>query len=218
MQRDRGEEDAARDELRHQLGRERPGRARHLGAAGVQGEDRLVRVEWELRTDVAVADRVAVPVEVLLERCSELEPSDHQAPLAGVGRDELDPAAVGQLETCPDRRRPQRGSLPGSQLERPGLSRELGREMQLERLPLQPGGKGRGQRRRGVDHEQVARPEDRGQVAEGAVREGAVGACRDEERDVVAPPAANLGRLGRVAELPLLEGAHAGAPASSAAV
>ena len=63
---DRREEDAARDELRHELGRERPAGARHLGAAGLEREDGLVGVERPRLGDVAVADRPPVAAQVVL--------------------------------------------------------------------------------------------------------------------------------------------------------
>ena len=59
VQRDRGDADAMANEVGDELGREGPGRARHLGAARLVGEDGLVGLDGEVALDVAVADRTA---------------------------------------------------------------------------------------------------------------------------------------------------------------
>ena len=85
-----------RSELRqHPLG-ERAARARHLRAAGLGGEDRLVVGERALVGLVGVADRGAVAVEVGEQRLGKVEPGDPQR--AQVGRHERRGRAAGQRE------------------------------------------------------------------------------------------------------------------------
>jgi hypothetical protein len=72
MQRHGRDENSARDEFGHEIGGEGPAGARHLRAARLEGEDRLVGVERQWLPDVAVADRAAVLAQVRLERFVEL--------------------------------------------------------------------------------------------------------------------------------------------------
>ena len=84
VQGDRRDRDTGRDQRRHQLGAERPGRACHLGAAGLPREYRLVAAQRPLPRDVGVADRSPVPGQVGRDVALDRQPRDPQ-PAAGDG-------------------------------------------------------------------------------------------------------------------------------------
>ena len=119
MERDRGDQDAACDQLGHHLGGEGPGGARHLGAARLEREDRLVGVERPLGRDVPVADRAAVAVQVLLEGRAELEPGEGQPIAAGEPGEQVGVRAGGQLDSRSGGRRPERRPVVGAELDDP---------------------------------------------------------------------------------------------------
>jgi hypothetical protein len=87
VQHERRDHDAARDERGHELGRERAPGARHLGAAGVQREDRLMVRERSLGGQMRVGDRRAVAGEVAAQLEIAGAKLDQPQPRAGqVGR------------------------------------------------------------------------------------------------------------------------------------
>ena len=68
VQGDRGQHHPGRDQPGHQVRGEWPGGARHLRAAGGVGEHRLVGGQRPPAGDVGVADRLAVPGQVAVDR------------------------------------------------------------------------------------------------------------------------------------------------------
>ena len=101
MQRHRSDEDAAGDEPRDQLGRERPPGTRHLGAAGLVCVDVLIRRQRPATGHVAVADRLPVLGEIGLERSRQVEPREPQA-RAGERLEDARRRAAGKLEHVAD--------------------------------------------------------------------------------------------------------------------
>ena len=77
---------------------ERPAGARHLGAAGHAGEDRLVVGQRPVARLVRVADRRSVLGEEREQRRRQLQRGDPQPPGGEVWRDELRHAAAGERE------------------------------------------------------------------------------------------------------------------------
>ena len=203
VQRDRGDQDAVRDELGDQLGGERPRRARHLGAAGLAREDRLVVVDRPRRLGVAVADRVAVAAQVRLDRLAEREPGDRRAGCCrGTGASSsARTRRRGARRARPSAGAPQRRALQRAELDDPvarlapaGVERcsstVLAVQLRRER---------RRQRRRRVHHEEVAGVEGSAPVRRSARERG----CRSPGSRPAAPrpPASSPRSLGAFVRL-----------------
>jgi len=102
-----------------------------------------------------------------------------------------------------------------SQLDEPGPVCVRRRKPELHGLSAEVGLERGRQRRRGVDDEQVAGPQDAAELAEAHREQRAVGPVGDEERDVVPAFAARLGRLVRLPPAGYRERAHAAAVSSA---
>ena len=98
MQRDVGDLDPALAERGEDAAAERPARARHLRAPRLEREDRLEVGERPWLGEVAVADRLAVLIEVGEQRPGEREPRGPQPLPAKVRRQQLRLAAAGERE------------------------------------------------------------------------------------------------------------------------
>ena len=218
MQGDGRDEHAARDELRHELRREGPAGARHLGAPGLEREDGLVGLERPRLGDVAVADRPA--------RGGEGSP--RAARRARSARRRV-------VRCRRSARAARRGRRRGGRAEHPraAAGRALGRSFAARRASCRPVA--------GVESQSCTRCSPRrassaaGSVAEvlttsrspadrncGSSRKRAwtssqVVPRRDEHRDVVAAEPTRLRRFVRLQPNGELERAHAATPASSRA-
>ena len=187
MQDDRRDVDAARGQAGEDGGGEGTAGARHLGAARLGGEDRLVGREGEAAVDVRVADGRAVAVEVGEQRAVDGEVRDPEAR-----------AAVG-LEQARGGAGRQREALAGAAVAHPparvpelhdpavaGAGRGRG-EVEGRRAAVRPPrGECRGEGRRRVHHEQVAGGEEAGEVGEARVARGAGRQAHDQEAHGVA--------------------------------
>ena len=124
VQRERRDDHAFRDEPRDELVRERASRARHLGAAGVQREDRLVVVQRPVAIGVRVADRSAVLGEVALaSRCAPVSMSaSHRRAPARYGASSVAVALAWQRERLP-RARAGEARAAAAQLDDPAVRR-----------------------------------------------------------------------------------------------
>ena len=91
--------------------------ARHLGAAGLDRVDVLIRRERPAPRHVAVADRLPVLFEVGLERQREVETRQPQ-PDAGVRRENPGRPAAGELELLVDGDAAER-RVPAAELDDP---------------------------------------------------------------------------------------------------
>jgi hypothetical protein len=183
MERHRRDEDAARDELRDQLGGERPRRARHLGTAGVASEDGLVGLDRELIRAVAIADRPPVRAQVVLDGPVQPQPRHHKAAAAQVRGEQLGRGGAGKGQPCADPGA-HRTAVGGAQLHDPVAAPHRCREMEVDRLPVQPGAQGSRQRGGRVHDEEVARAEEVSELVEAGVHERAVAPACDEHRHV----------------------------------
>src|SRR5436190_19055755 len=96
-------------------------------------EDRLIRVDRELGLHVAVADRVAVTIEVLLDRLVKLEARERQALAVAERHPELGARVTRQVEAGGQRRQSQRGAVVVPELDDPRVPSHSRREAQLER-------------------------------------------------------------------------------------
>ncbi len=204
MQHDRRHIDAAGDQAGDHAGRERPPRARHLGAAGLDRIHVLIGVERPVRSGVPVADRLAVAVEVIEQVApAQVEVGDPE-PRSHVARQQLRLGPVREQQPLTGM-----ASVPAAvvrpQLDDPApgsLARSGRREVKH-----QPGAAGgarrqrRGQGARGVQDQHVAGPEQLGQLVEVAVVEPARGRVGHEHQHAVAAQAALLGRAVRLAQL-----------------
>ena len=218
MERDRGDQDAACDQFGHELGRERPSGARHLGAARLEGKNRLVSVEGPFgraRSRSGSGGRGGTGT----------------ARAARQGRAGRPPAA-GRLRTVRATRRGRRraarprcrraGQAAASRRRR-GARRARCRRARVWRDGARPcvrassAGSAAGQRRRGVDDEQVASREEARQVVEARVDQGSVVSAGDEHRDVVASRASGFGRLVRLAHPDRRDRVHTRAACRAAA-
>ena len=118
-----------------------------LGISALPGsarEDRLVGGDRPARPRVAVADRVPVAGEVVVDGLAEREPGHREPAAAEVRREQLGAGAAGQLEPRADRRAPgqrsQRRSVAAPQPRRPSrrspcTTPAVRRQVQLDRLP-----------------------------------------------------------------------------------
>ena len=161
-------------------------------------------------------------VEVLEKRPREVEAREPQ-PHAGVRRQDLGRPAGGQDEPLAGVDAAE-GIVARAQLHDPELLGILAlgrrREPELERGSIGPGRrKGRSERRRRVDDDEVAGREEPWEVGEVAVDNRVAGTVGDEQTDVVAGEPSRLGRLVRLEGTRKLEGrrAHADAPTRSRA-
>ena len=214
VQRDRGDQDAARDQLGHELRGERAGRARHLGAPGLQREHGLIGIERPLVRYVGVPDRVAVSSQIGLERRAEEEAHDNEPLAPGEAREQLGVRTFRQPDSRARGRRPHGRPVGGAKLGDPRAFVPGRRESQLDRIVRNPRGKTGGQRSRGVHDEQVAGVEEVGEVPEAGMEQRAVAPVGDEHRDVVTAFCGRLGRLVRLTEPGERDGAHASAACS----
>ncbi len=217
VEHDRGDGDAAVLERLEHPRAERPAGARHLGAAGLVGEDGLIVGQRPRGRRVPVADRPAVAGQVVEHRLAEPQARGPQAPAAEVRGEQLQLGAAGQRQALAGTATAVRSGAVAElddpalvAVVRPAAPGRLGErrgEMHPEAVPaLDRRGEGRG----GVDDEQVARLEQVGEVEEGGVADAR--ARRHEH----AHPVALGRRLGRLQPLGQLEGerrAHAGATA-----
>ena len=92
MQDERADQHAARDEVGDHFGGERTAGARHLDAARLSREDRLVAVERPLAGNVAVANRARVLIQVVGDDTRDLELRQPQPLRVGEGREQIDVA------------------------------------------------------------------------------------------------------------------------------
>ena len=159
-------------------GRPAPGISAPLHA----GEDGLVGLERPRLGDVPVPDGLPVPAEVVLQRVGELETRDGESITAGETRDELGVGAARQLEADAQRRSRVGAPVTGPQLDEPGAVGGRRREPELQWLLAESGLERGCERRRGVDHEEVAR----GQDVEG--RENGRGRARGHDASRRAAP------------------------------
>ena len=223
VQRERREQHAARRQLCHQLAGERPRRARHLGAAGVDREDRLVGVDRPLPWRVAIADRMPVAAQVVVDRLTEREAREGEAAAAEVGREQLCLRAARKLEPGAVSGSLGRQELGAAQLHDPvGCSCAVAgparrREVQQQVLAVQPCRQRRGQRGRGVHHEQVAGPQEAPDLAEAGMHQAAVRAGCHEQPHVGAVGSADLRRLLGFERLGVARVDHRSAPMTSLA-
>jgi hypothetical protein len=217
VQRDRRDPDSIGDEPCHELGCEPACRARHLGAAGIDRERGLVRLDRPTQLGAAVADRVAVAGEIVEQGGGE---SRHGNPESGrtVLREpahELERAPAVEPDAVAGPRSPvgQAAGPAGSpKLNHPPGAVAVGqRGREVGHAPV-VGADRRGHRRRRVDDEQVTGFDEVGQLAERGVDEFAGVLVRDEHPDLVAREPAFLGRGVRdpvIGQLERWRGQHA---------
>jgi len=193
---DRGDGDAARDEGCDDPLAERTPGARHLGAPGLGGVDRLVGVERPLAVDVAIPDRPAVTGEVRLERRRHAQLRDPEPRPGQIGGDERRDAAARQREPLARPPRAERGAVL-AELDEPvvGVGQRRGDvEVELGAVGAARAER-RGHGRRRVDDEEVARHEHVRQVAGTEVAHPPGRPLGHEHPHLVALEPARLGRL-----------------------
>ncbi len=216
---------AAQAQVAQDARRERSRGARHLCAPRLAGEDGLEGIERHVPGRVAVAHRPSVAAKDLVHGCLEVEVGQ---PEAGA----RDGAVERERRHEPCRAGRQRDGVAGgrvvparpgrmAQLDDPRAAGQPRGQVEVERAMarVEAGQRGR-HRGRGVDHEQVARGERAGQVAEPAVRQLAT--LGHEQPHVVARAALRLGRdvglelVGQL-EVERSKRAHAAAAATARA-
>ncbi len=197
VQGDRRHRHAAGHQPGDQFGGERPGRARHLRAPGGAGEHRLVGRQRPRVRDVGIADRLAMPGQILMEPAGARR--QHGRPYPGgrpgrpgrvrVGVQQRDGPVGGEGDdlardpvTEPRRRR----ALP--EFDQPGSVGELVGQMDGHRRaagapPGERGGQGGGV----VDDQEVAGGQETGEVAERRVDQ-AVGGGGQQPHPVPGQP------------------------------
>ena len=202
VQGDRCHRHAARDQPGDQVSGERPARTRHLRAAGGAGEHGLVSHQRPPVRNVGVADRLAMPGQVVVHRGRARR--RHRRPHPGGGRVRVGvqqgdrPAAgkrddlTGDPVTEPGRRR-----RPLPEFDQPGAVIELAGEMDGHRrapgaLPRDRGGQGGGV----VDDQEVAGGQEAGQVPEPGVDQAVRGGGQQPDA-VPGQPAGLGGTAGR---------------------
>src|SRR5919201_2484150 len=201
MEGERRDEDAGRGQLGQEFGSERTSGARHFGAAGLERIRGLVSVERPGPGDVAVADRAAVPPQILLERRRKVEARQPEAVAAGVTGQQGCAPAGRQLQLVAGARVAE-GRLAAAEFDHPvagwAVRRRSG-ETQLERRPVPPLDRhGRREGGGGVDDEQVAGRKEVRQLVEAGVHDPPAAAARDHQTYLVARQTARLGRLVRL--------------------
>ncbi len=193
-------------EARQQLRREAAAGGGHLRATGLRFVHGAVAVDGPRLADVAVADGLAVRVEVVDQRSGEVELRDPEAhacfgpePVA-VRREQRDRSVLRQpdgLAWLRVEEREARGLRGLSQLDDAEAGGEGRGEVDVDRGAV---GAGAVERRRegaaGVDDDDVAFAEESRQVAESRVFDAAAALRRDHEAHAVAREAAGFGRLG----------------------
>ena len=202
MQGDRCHGHAARDQPGDQVSSERPGRTRHLRAAGGAGEHGLVSRQRPPVRNVGVADRLAMPGQVVVHRGRARH--HHRRPHPGGGRVRVGvqqgdrPAAGKRDELTRDPvTEPRRRRRPLPEFDQPGAVIELAGEMDGHRrapgaLPWHRGGQGGGV----VDDQEVAGGQEAGQVPEQGVDQAVRGGGQQPDA-VPGQPAGFGGTAGR---------------------
>ena len=119
--------DATRHQFGDQLGCERPPGARHLGATGRARVHVLVGLERPASGHVAVADRLAVTRQVLLDAppAASKRASISRVP-SRVGRDQLEPRLPGQLQPLAGAASGRPRAVGASELNHPPARRRAG--------------------------------------------------------------------------------------------
>ena len=223
MQRHRSDEDAAGDEPRDQLGRERPPGTRHLGTAGLVRVDVLIRRQRPATGHVAVADRLPVLGEIRLERSRQVESREPQARSRQTARGCAPSRPPGSSNTSPTST-PSNGASPrrSSTIHSPSMSAPRA-GVESRSSSSSPSAR--------VAASAAARVADvfttsrspgatnSRQVVEAGVLDRLARPVGDEQPNAVAAESARLGRLVRLQAWRQLEreSAHAEAPTTSRA-
>jgi hypothetical protein len=212
VQADGGQPDPPVPQVPQRLHGERPPGAGHLGRPRPGREQRLVVVQRPGPRHIGVAHRPPGPVQGLGQPLGgQVEGQPHQRHRLLVASEHGRPQPAREPDPLP--RLHRRGRRPGvgrdqrrvgpvrrhpQHQRRPPLA-VAGGQPDLERLP--PGGAAEqaGRERAGVvDHQQVARLEQPGQLVEAVVADRPGGAVDGQQPDVVAAQAPGLRRGGRL--------------------